>query len=55
MKDMLAEVRQSRDDWNAQVERLAPSAPIQVPSTAAPQVHSHEHEGRTPEPAALAA
>ncbi len=29
MKDMLAEVRQSRDDWKAQAERLALSPPPQ--------------------------
>jgi len=28
MKDMLAEIRQSRDDWKAQAERLALSPPI---------------------------
>ena len=39
---MLAEVRQSRDDWKAQAERLALAAPI---AAAAP----------TPAPAAAAA
>ena len=33
LEDMLAEVRQSRDDWKTQAERLALQAPIQVPST----------------------
>jgi len=32
MKDMLAEVRQSRDDWKAQAERLALAAPIPAPA-----------------------
>ena len=30
MKDMLAEVRQSRDDWKAQAERVALTAPTVV-------------------------
>jgi excisionase family DNA binding protein len=34
MKDMLAEIRQSRDDWKAQAERLALTAPVVVPSPA---------------------
>jgi hypothetical protein len=36
MKDMLAEVRKSRDDWQAQAERLALSAPTQTPIPAMP-------------------
>lgn len=32
MKDMLAELRQSRDDWKAQAERLALTAPIVTPT-----------------------
>jgi len=32
MKDMLVEVRQSRDDWKAQAERLALAAPIPAPA-----------------------
>ncbi len=34
MKDMLAEVRQSRDDWKAQAERLALASPIPAPTPA---------------------
>jgi hypothetical protein len=34
MKDMLAEVRQSRDDWKAQAERLALQAPAPIPAAA---------------------
>ena len=34
LKDMLAEVRQSRDDWKAQAERLALAAPITPPAPA---------------------
>ena len=39
MKDMLAEVRQSRDDWKAQAERLAlspPTTPLAPPMATAP-------------------
>jgi hypothetical protein len=32
LKDMLTEVRQSRDDWKAQAERLALAAPIIPPA-----------------------
>jgi hypothetical protein len=35
MKDMLAEVRQSRDDWKAQAERLALQAPAPIPAVVA--------------------
>ena len=34
MKDMLAEVRQSRDDWKSQAERLAIAAPVPAPAPA---------------------
>jgi hypothetical protein len=37
MKDMLAEVRQSRDDWKAQAERLAIAAPVPAVSPACDQ------------------
>jgi len=35
MKDMLTEVRQSRDDWKAQAERLALTSPAPPPTLAA--------------------
>ncbi len=34
MKDMLTELRQSRDDWKAQAERLALAGPIAAPAPA---------------------
>ncbi len=37
MKDMLAEIRQSRDDWKAQAERLALVAPIAAPAAPSPE------------------
>ena len=47
MKDMLAEVRQSRDDWKAQAERLAVAAPIAVPApTPSPAVTAAAPEPR---------
>src|SRR5271166_3230369 len=36
MKDMLVEVRQSRDDWKAQAERLALAAPVPTPAPETP-------------------
>jgi hypothetical protein len=35
LKDMLAEIRQSRDDWKAQAERLTLAAPIIAPGPVA--------------------
>ena len=35
LEDMLAEVRQSRDDWKAQAERLALTSPAPPPTPAA--------------------
>ncbi len=49
MKDMLAEVRQSRDDWKAQAERLALAAPIAAPApTSAPVPTASESDRRRP-------
>ncbi len=49
MKDMLAEVRQSRDDWKAQAERLALAAPIAAPApTLAPVPTASESDQRRP-------
>jgi hypothetical protein len=46
MKDMLDEVRQSRDHWQAQAERLALTAPILAP---APIQHADPHVAVSPE------
>jgi hypothetical protein len=42
MKDMLTEVRQSRDDWKAHAERLA----LTIPAAASPPLPAPEPAGR---------
>jgi hypothetical protein len=46
LKDMLTEIRQSRDDWKSQAERLALTAPIIAPAPLPPPLPAPESPRR---------